>query len=119
MSHDETSSEVTDASFEREILKSQRPTIVAFWAPWSVAWRQVEPQLDLLSQEFDGRVRYVRASIEGSAMTASQYGVGMLPALVLIWRGQALQLRDGLLDHVAMRALFEQAASLEEDSSGE
>jgi thioredoxin 1 len=112
MAQEDSFSSVTDASFEREILKAAQPTIVAFWAPWSAAWKQIQPFLESLGDEFRTQVKLVRAGIDANPMTASQYGVGLLPSLVIVWRGRVVEMRDGLMDQASMRRLFELAARL-------
>ena len=63
-------------------------------------------------EEFRAQVKFVRAGIDANPMTASQYGVGLLPSLVVVWRGRVVEMRDGLMDQASMRRLFELAAQL-------
>ena len=80
--------EVTDASFQREVLESEGPVVVDFWAPWCGPCHAVEPVLNDLEREHEGRVEFVKLNIDENAETASRYGVLSIPTVILFDGGE-------------------------------
>ena len=82
--------EVTDANFETEVLKSDTPVLVDFWAPWCGPCRMVAPIVDELSDEYDGRVKFVKLNTDDNIRTASTYGIRSIPTLLVFKGGDAV-----------------------------
>jgi thioredoxin 1 len=80
--------EVTDANFETEVLKSDKPVLVDFWAPWCGPCRMVAPIVDELSDEYDGKVKFVKLNTDDNVRTASTYGIRSIPTLLVFKGGQ-------------------------------
>ena len=83
--------DVTDASFQREVLEAETPVVVVFWAPWCGPCRAVEPVLQQLADDHEGRVRFVRLDIDANLQTASRYAVLSIPTAILFAGGEARQ----------------------------
>jgi thioredoxin len=81
--------EVTDASFEQEVLRSDVPVVVDFWAPWCGPCRAVDPIFEDLAREHAGRVRFVKVNIDENFVTASRYSVLSIPMAILFEGGEA------------------------------
>jgi thioredoxin 1 len=81
--------EVTDATFESEVLQADVPVVVDFWAPWCGPCRAVEPILEDLATQHEGRVRFVKLNIDENVITASRYGVLSIPTATLFEGGEA------------------------------
>ena len=81
--------QITDATFEDEVLRSQTPVVVDFWAPWCGPCRAVEPVLEQLASEYDGRVTFAKLDIDENPATASRYGVLSIPTAILFADGEA------------------------------
>jgi thioredoxin 1 len=78
---------VTDESFERDVLGSERPVVVDFWAPWCGPCKAVEPILAALAEEHD-RVEFVRMDVDANPLTAARFGVLSLPTATLFAGGE-------------------------------
>src|SRR3712207_9365811 len=82
--------EVTDATFENEVLESERPVIVDFWAPWCVPCRRVSPILDQMSDERDD-VRFVKLNVDDNPQTAMSYQITSIPTIARFEGGRPTQ----------------------------
>jgi thioredoxin 1 len=82
--------EVTDANFESEVIKSETPVLVDFWAPWCGPCRMVAPIVDELSDEYDGKVKFVKLNTDDNVKTASQFGIRSIPTLLVFKGGEAV-----------------------------
>ncbi len=80
--------DVTDAEFENEVLKSELPVLVDFWAPWCGPCRMVAPVVEELAEEYDGRVKFVKVNIDENIQTAAAYGIRSIPTLLVFKGGQ-------------------------------
>jgi len=81
--------EVTDATFEEEVLRSGVPVVVDFWAPWCGPCRAVDPILEDLEREQDGRIRFAKLNIDENIVTAARYSVLSIPTAILFEGGEA------------------------------
>jgi thioredoxin 1 len=86
---------VADESFAREVLESDRPVAVDFWAPWCEPCEAVETELARLAEELDGRVRFVAVDVDENPVTATRYGVLSLPTVILFADGEARETTRG------------------------
>ena len=79
--------EVTDETFQREVLEAEKPVIVDFWAPWCGPCRAVEPILAELEREHDPEVAFAKLNIDENFETASRYSVLSIPTTILFEGG--------------------------------
>ena len=79
--------DVTDASFESDVLQADRPVVVDFWAPWCGPCRAVTPVLEQLAGETE-KVEFVKLNIDDNPVTASRYDVLSIPMVILFAEGE-------------------------------
>lgn len=80
--------DVTDASFDQEVLAAGLPVLVDFWAPWCGPCRMVTPVVDELAEEYEGRVKFVKVNTDDNIRTAVTYGIRGIPTLLVFKDGR-------------------------------
>lgn len=80
-------SEVTDQSFEQDVLKSDQPVLVDFWAEWCMPCKQLAPTVEAVAEKFDGKAKVVKLNVDDSVNTAQRYGIKGIPTLILFKNG--------------------------------
>lgn len=88
--------EVTDATFEDEVLQSERPVIVDFWAPWCVPCRRISPILEEMSEGRED-VQFVKLNVDDNPATAMNYQISSIPTIARFEGGQVTQQAVGAL----------------------
>ena len=79
---------LTDAKFEEEVLKSEIPVLVDFWAPWCGPCRMVAPIVEELAGEYDGKLKVGKVNTDENQKTASDYGIMSIPSLLIFKDGK-------------------------------
>ncbi len=83
-----TIAEVSDATFQNEVLDSDVPVLVDFWAPWCGPCRAIAPVLEELSGEYAGKAKIVKLNVDDHQAIAANYGVRSIPNLIVFKDGQ-------------------------------
>lgn len=79
--------EVTDQNFETEVLKSDQPVLVDFWAEWCQPCRMLAPTVESVAEKYKGKARVVKLNVDDSTSTAQRYGIKGIPTLILFRGG--------------------------------
>ena len=87
--------QVTDASFEAEVLKSDGPVVVDFWAEWCGPCKMIAPALEEISEEMNGQVKITKLNIDENQDMAMKYGVRSIPMLILFKDGEPMATQIG------------------------
>ena len=96
------------ANFESEVLKSEIPVLLDFWAPWCVPCRIIGPVLEQLAEEYAGRVKIGKVNIDEDPDLASSHGVISIPTLLVYRNGEIVNQASGALPKHNIEALFKE-----------
>jgi thioredoxin 1 len=83
-------SEVTDTSFENDVLKSAQPVLIDFWATWCAPCRAIAPIVEELAGTYEGKLKIVKINIDDNPKTPTQYDVRSIPTLLLFKDGKVV-----------------------------
>lgn len=100
---------VTDATFADEVLASDLPVLVDFWADWCGPCHRLAPVLDELAVEYAGRVRIVKLDADANPATVRAFGIMSMPTLTVFHRGQVISQSVGAQPKTKLRAQLDRA----------
>lgn len=86
---------VNDANFDAEVLKSDVPVLVDFWAPWCVPCRAIAPHVEALSTELAGKAKVAKCNVDESPQIAVKYGIRSIPTLLVFKAGAVVKQKVG------------------------
>ncbi|MEA1987472.1 MAG: thioredoxin [Candidatus Marinimicrobia bacterium] len=95
---------VTDANFETEVLKSDIPVVVDFWAEWCMPCKMIASSLEEIAEEMHGRLKVAKLDVDHSPQTAGKYGIRSIPTLLIIINGEVAEQLIGALPKKAIQA---------------
>ena len=83
--------DVTDATFEAEVLKAETPVLVDFWAPWCGPCRAIAPVVEEIANEFSGKLKVLKLNTDENPKTAQSYRISGIPSLMVFKNGQPVE----------------------------
>ena len=82
---------VSDGSFEKDVLQSTRPVLVDFWAEWCAPCRMLAPTIDAIAEQFEQSAGVVKLNVDENTSTAQRYGIKGIPTLILFSEGKEVE----------------------------
>lgn len=79
--------EVSDNNFEKDVLQSERPVLVDFWAPWCAPCRMIAPMVEAVAEEYNGRATVAKLNVDESAAVSQRFGIKGIPTLIVFKNG--------------------------------
>jgi thioredoxin 1 len=96
--------EVTDQTFEAEVLKGELPVLVDFWAPWCGPCRMMSPVLEAAAEKLSGKIKFVKLNTDENAAFAGKYGVMAIPTLIVFREGKEKKRMVGFLPQAELES---------------
>lgn len=97
---------VTDADFDKEVLQSQLPVLLDFWAPWCAPCKMIAPILESIAPEYQGKIKIVKINVEENSQTPAKFGIRQIPTLMIIKNGEAAATKVGTLSKGQLEAFI-------------
>jgi thioredoxin 1 len=101
--------EINEKNFENEVLKSNLPILVDFWAPWCAPCQMIAPVLEDIAKEYEGKIKLAKVNIQENENLANQYGIMAIPYLKIFKDGRAV---DEIIGFQSKEAIVERIKSV-------
>jgi thioredoxin 1 len=104
-------SEVTDSSFEKDVLQAGKPVLVDFWAAWCAPCRMLAPTIDAIAEQFGDSAAVVKVNVDDNTSTAQRYGIKGIPTLILFSGGKEVERVVGATSKESISRMIEKHVS--------
>lgn len=101
--------EIDDSTFEDDVLKSEVPVLVDFWAPWCGPCRAIAPVIEDLSSEYEGKLKVAKCNVDDNPKTPSRYGIRAIPTLIIFKDGSVSEQITGAVAKSQIAAAIDKA----------
>lgn len=102
---------LTDANFDQEVLKSNVPVLVDFWAAWCGPCRMVGPIIEELSGDYQGKVKMTKLDVDANPQKSAQFGIRSIPTMMIFKNGQIVDTLIGAMPKPAIAARLDAATN--------
>jgi thioredoxin 1 len=101
--------EITDGTFEQEVLQAEMPVLVDFWAPWCGPCRAIAPVIDELAGEYGVKLKVAKCNVDDNPKTPSRYGIRAIPTLIIFKDGNVSEQITGAVAKSQIAAAIDKA----------
>jgi thioredoxin 1 len=103
---------VTDSSFDQDVLQSDKPMLVDFWAEWCAPCRMLAPTIDAIAEQFGANAGVVKVNVDDNTATAQRYGIKGIPTLILFSGGKEVERVVGATSKESIARMIEKHVSV-------
>ena len=103
---------ISDSSFEKEVLQSDKPVLVDFWAEWCAPCRMLAPTIDAIAEQFSETVGVVKVNVDDNTSTAQRYGIKGIPTLILFSAGKEVERVVGATSKESISRMIQKHVSI-------
>jgi thioredoxin 1 len=100
---------ITDATFEEEVINAETPVLVDFWADWCAPCKMIAPIVEDLAEEYDGKIKFTKLDVDSNPRSATNYGVRGIPTLLIFNGGQPVGQVVGAVPKSVLKDRLEEA----------
>ena len=101
--------EIDDSSFDAEVLQSEKPVLVDFWAPWCGPCRAIAPIVEELSVNFGDKVKFMKCNVDDNPVTPTKFGIKSIPTLLFFKEGEVLDKIVGIVAKSKLEEMINKA----------
>ncbi|BAT71413.1 thioredoxin [Thermosulfidibacter takaii ABI70S6] len=98
---------LTEENFDKEVLQSDVPVLVDFWATWCAPCRMIAPVIDAIAEEYEGRLKVGKVNVDENSQLAIRYGIRAIPTLILFKEGKVVEQLVGVQPKDTIKSIIE------------
>ena len=94
--------EIEDGSFDSEVLQSNKPVLVDFWAPWCGPCKAIGPLVEELAEIFGDKIKFAKCNVDNNPVTPGKYGIKAIPTIILFKQGDVVEQITGMVAKIKL-----------------
>lgn len=98
--------EISDSTFDAEVLKSDLPVLVDFWAPWCGPCKAIGPVIEEISKAYAGKLKVVKCNVDNNPVTPGNFGIRAIPTLIIFKGGEKVEQVVGMMEKSKLETLI-------------